>query len=75
MRLQPTLWVPTTSIVQAQSGIFIIKVEDGVTKRIPVQTGVVKDTLTEVFGDLQPSDLILQKGSEEVKEGLKIKTI
>jgi membrane fusion protein, multidrug efflux system len=74
MRLQPTLWVPTTSIVQAQSGIFIIKVDSGITKRIAVQTGVVKDTMTEVFGELQPSDIILQKGSEEVKEGIKIKT-
>lgn len=73
MRLQPTLWVPTTSIVQAQSGIFIIKVENDLTKRIPVQTGVVNDTLTEVFGDLQASDKILQKGSEEIKEGIQIK--
>lgn len=75
MRLQPTLWVPATSIVQAQSGTFIIKVENGITKRIPVQTGVVKDTLSEIFGDVQPNDTILQKGSEEVKEGKKIETL
>jgi RND family efflux transporter MFP subunit len=75
MRMQPTLWVPATSIVQAQLGTFIIKVENGITKRIPVQTGVVKDTLTEVFGDVQPNDTILQKGSEEVKEGIKIKML
>ncbi|WP_018613977.1 efflux RND transporter periplasmic adaptor subunit [Segetibacter koreensis] len=73
MRLQPTLWVPTTSIVQAQSGVFLIKVENNITRRIPVQTGVVKDTLTEVFGDLQAQDKILQKGSEEIKEGIQIK--
>lgn len=73
MRAQPTLWVPSTSIVQAQSGVFLIKVENNITKRVPVQTGVVKDSLTEVFGDLQAADKILQKGSEEIKEGIKIK--
>ena len=75
MRLQPTLWVPATSIVQAQSGTFIIRVQNGTTKRMPVQTGVVQDTLTEVFGDIHPNDTILQKGSEEVKEGIKIKKL
>ena len=74
MRAQPTLWVPATSIVQAQSGVFVIKIENNITKRIPVQTGVVKDSLTEIFGDLQAHDTILLKGSEEMKEGIKIKT-
>lgn len=71
MREQPTLWVPATSIVQAQSGVFIIKIENNITKRLPVQTGVVKDSLTEVFGELQAGDKILLKGSEEIKEGIK----
>lgn len=74
MRAQPTLWVPSTSVVQAQSGVFVIKIENNITRRIPVQTSVVKDSLTEVFGALQAHDTILQKGSEEVKEGIKIKT-
>lgn len=72
MRAQPTLWVPVTSVVKAQSGVFVLKVENQITKRIPVQIGASKDSLTEVFGNLQAGDTILQKGSEEIKEGIKI---
>lgn len=71
-RPQPTLWLPSTSVVQAQSGVFVIKNENGSTKRIPVQMGVVKDSLVEVFGDLAAGDNVLLKGSEEIKEGIKI---
>lgn len=72
MRAQPTLWVPATSVVQAQSGLFVIKTEKNITKRIPVQTGTTADSLIEVFGDLQAGDTILLKGSEEIREGIKI---
>ncbi|GAC1598970.1 MAG: efflux RND transporter periplasmic adaptor subunit [Chitinophagaceae bacterium] len=72
MRAKPTLWVPTVSVVQAQSGVFVIKTENGITKRISVQTGATKDSVVEIFGNLKPGDTIMQKGSEEIKEGIKI---
>lgn len=71
-RPQPTLWVPASSVVQAQSGNFIIKREQQSARRVPVQVGITKDSIAEVFGNLQPGDTILLKGSEEVKEGIKI---
>jgi membrane fusion protein, multidrug efflux system len=71
-RTQPTLWVPSSSVVQAQSGVFVVKNENGSAKRIPVHTGVDKDSLVEVFGELKAGDKILLKGSEEVKEGTNI---
>ncbi len=74
-RAKPTFWVPSTSVVQSQAGVFVIKAEENITKRIMVQTGGTKDSLIEVFGDLQEGDTILQKGSEEIKEGIKINKI
>ena len=71
-RKQPTLWVPASSVVQSQTGVFVVKNEEKKTKRIPVQIGVTKDTVVEVFGNLNAGDQILLKGSEEVKEGTKI---
>lgn len=71
-RPQPTLWVPLSSVVQAQSGTFVIKSEQQSAKRIPVQVGITKDSVVEVFGNLQPGDVLLLKGSEEVKEGTRI---
>ncbi len=71
-RRQPTLWVPASSVVQAQNGVFVVKNEANKIKRVPVQIGVTQDTLVEVFGNLNAGDPILLKGSEEVKEGTKI---
>lgn len=71
-RSHPTLWVPATSLVQAQSGVFVVKNENGLVKRVPVQTGLASDSLTEVFGDLKAGDKIFLKGSEELKAGTKI---
>ena len=71
-RSQPSLWVPAVSIVQAQSGVFVIKSENNITKRIPVQHGATKDSLVEIFGNLQAGDIILHKGGEEIKEGITI---
>jgi membrane fusion protein, multidrug efflux system len=71
-RKQPTLWVTASSVVQAQTGVFVVKNEANKTKRVPVQIGVTKDTLVEVFGNLNVGDQILLKGSEEIKEGTKI---
>lgn len=71
-RSQPTLWVPSSSVVQSQAGVFVVKNENNLAKRIPVTIGVAKDTLVEVFGNLSAGDQILLKGSEETKEGTKI---
>jgi membrane fusion protein, multidrug efflux system len=71
-RTEPTLWVPASSVVKAQSGIFVIKSEENIIKRIPVQISGSKDSLMEVFGNLNPGDTILKKGSEEIKGGKKI---
>lgn len=71
-RAEQTLWVPATTVVQAQSGVFVLKNENNLIKRIPVQAGVSKDSLIEVFGDLKHGDKILLKGTEEIKEGTKI---
>lgn len=71
-RSQPTLWVPATSVVQEQSGVFVVKNENNVVKRIPVQTGLVSDSLIEVFGNLTAGDKVFLKGSEELKAGTKI---
>ena len=67
-RKQPTFWVATKSILNTQSGNFVItrKDNDGVN-RVAVELGVQLDTITEVFGALQSSDLVVNKPSEDMK--------
>ena len=72
-RPQPSLWVPAGSVVQAQSGAFVLKNENEQAKRVPVTLGLAKDSLVEIFGDLAGGDQVLRKGSEELKEGSRFK--
>ncbi|GAC1310073.1 MAG: efflux RND transporter periplasmic adaptor subunit [Mucilaginibacter sp.] len=72
-RQEPTLWVPVTSVVHAQSGIFILDADSNRIKRIPVVEGIRKDSLQEVFGQLSLQLKILKTGTEELAEGTKVK--
>lgn len=71
-RPEATFWLPVTSIVQAQSGVFIIRLEGQLLKRVPVVVGIRKGELMEVFADLNVADQVLKKGTEEWKDGQKI---
>ncbi|MGY0038024.1 efflux RND transporter periplasmic adaptor subunit [Pedobacter sp. NJ-S-72] len=67
-----TLWVPWISIVQAQSGIFIVKIENNIVKRIGVTLGIRKGEFQEIFGPVKEDDQIVLKGTEELVEGAKV---
>lgn len=67
-RPEPTVWVPATSVVRAQSGVFILRKDPDGIKRIPVIEGIKKDTLQEVFGEVAADQQIIKKGSEEIHE-------
>ncbi|MGO1723426.1 MAG: efflux RND transporter periplasmic adaptor subunit, partial [Sphingobacterium sp.] len=68
-RKSATLWVPVESLLQTQSGTYVLTVQDGSIHRVPVQEGIRLDSLTEVFGQFSSEDHILSKPSEEIKEG------
>ncbi|MBB6269751.1 RND family efflux transporter MFP subunit [Pedobacter cryoconitis] len=67
-----TLWVPAGSIVQAQSGTFIVKVVSNMIKRVSITTGIRKGELQEIFGAVEENDQIVLKGTEELTDGAKI---
>ncbi|HEY1021152.1 MAG TPA: efflux RND transporter periplasmic adaptor subunit [Flavisolibacter sp.] len=73
-RPDSTIWVPASSVVQAQSGIFVLVVEQGLVKRVPVSLGLRQENRQEVFGDLTPTDRLIKKGTEELEEGSRVKT-
>ncbi|PPK99242.1 RND family efflux transporter, MFP subunit [Parapedobacter indicus] len=66
-RKSPSHWVPGKSILNTQSGTYVMTLNDQEIRRIPVKEGIRLDTLTEVFGNLSPEDHILLKPSEEIK--------
>jgi membrane fusion protein, multidrug efflux system len=70
----PSLFVPASAIVQTTEKTYVDRVRDGVVEQVPVQRGTALKDRTEVFGPLQAGDTVLKRGSEELKDGTKVKT-
>ena len=72
-RPDSTLWVPSSSVVHAQSGTFVLVVENNTVKKVDVREGIRKDSLQEIFGPLTRTDQVIKKGNEELLNGSKVK--
>ncbi|AFD05212.1 efflux RND transporter periplasmic adaptor subunit [Solitalea canadensis] len=70
---EPTFFVPKTALLDANMGMYIIRVENGKTKKVPVTRGRMMADKVEVFGELMEGEQILVKGSEEIEDGTSIK--
>jgi len=68
-RNDSSYWVSPRSIVNAQSGTFIMTLREDLIKRVPIKEGIRLDSLVEIFGNVQLGDLVLTNPSEEIKEG------
>lgn len=68
-RKAPSYWVKSKSVLNTQSGMYVLTMNNDEVKRVAVNEGIRLDTLTEVFGNLSPEDKIIIKPSEEIKEG------
>lgn len=72
-RHDSTLWVPASSIVHAQSGVFVEKPDaNNIIRYVPVAEGNTIDSVTEVFGQLRKGDTVLKTGSEEIQDKQRI---
>jgi RND family efflux transporter MFP subunit len=69
----PSLFVPATAIAQTPDKTFVNRVRDGVVEQVAVKRGVALKELVEVFApDLSAGDLVLRRGSEDLKPGAKV---
>jgi RND family efflux transporter MFP subunit len=73
-RPQPTLRVPPTAVANDQQRQFVIKVSGNTAHWVDVKTGASADGTIEVFGELQPGDLVVRRGTDAIKDGTAIKT-
>src|SRR5712692_3765015 len=72
-RPHPSLLVPPTSIVTTTERTFVIRVKDGAAEWVPVTRGAPVGDLVEVFAPLKEGDVIARRGSDELREGTKVK--
>jgi RND family efflux transporter MFP subunit len=73
-RDEPSLFVPASAIVQTTETTYVDRVRGGTIEQVTVQRGTALKDRVEVFGPLQAGDLVLTRGSEELREGTKVMT-
>jgi len=71
-RARPSLLVPPTAVVVTTERAFVIRVTSGAAEWVTVSRGVVAGGLVEVFGRLEAGDLVVRRGSDELREGTKV---
>jgi RND family efflux transporter MFP subunit len=69
----PSLFVPPGAIVQTTEKTYVDRVRDDIVEQVAVQRGTALKDRVEVFGPLQAGDTVLRRGSEELKDGTKVK--
>jgi RND family efflux transporter MFP subunit len=74
-RSEPTLFVPPGAVVQSTERTFVARIRDGVVEQVPVQRGATQGDLVEVFGGLQAGDRVAKRGSEELRNGIKVQAM
>lgn len=65
-RKDSTFWVSPKSLLNTQSGLFVLTKNNENIQRIPVKEGVRLDTVTEVFGNFKKGDLVIQRPTEQM---------
>ena len=69
---QKVLMVPVTSVVTTTERVFVIRVKDGVAEWLDVKRGPTHGDLAEVVGPLAEKDLVLRRGTDEIRQGTRI---
>lgn len=68
-----TFVVPKTAVVSSTEKIFVIKKINGKALWIVVKKGREADGKIEIYGDLNPGDIIVTSATEEVRDGSTLK--
>ena len=71
-RSTPTLFVPATAVVTTTENVFVLLVKENLVEWIPVRKGAKSGFMVEVFGALQSDDLVVFRGTDEIRPGTKI---
>jgi RND family efflux transporter MFP subunit len=71
-RIRPTLFVPANAVVTTTELTFVIRVRQETVEWVEVKKGLSVGNLIEVFGDLQAGDVVVEKGTDELRPGTKV---
>ncbi|PYV37770.1 MAG: efflux RND transporter periplasmic adaptor subunit [Acidobacteria bacterium] len=72
-RDRPALLVPQTSLVTTTERIFVVRIKNDVVEWVSVARGTAAGDLVEVYGPLRDGDLVVRRGTDELREGTRVK--
>jgi RND family efflux transporter MFP subunit len=67
--------VPSTAVLNSTTGVFVIRATRGKLSWIPIQTGRSNGNQTEIFGELSPGDSLMNRVTEEMRDGAPVGNI
>ena len=67
--------VPTAAVLNSTTGVFVIRINSGKIDWVPVQTGRTSGDKTEVFGQLETGETLLNNVSDEMRAGTPVNAI
>jgi len=71
-RANATLFVPLSAVARTTEATFVIRIRDGNTEWVNVQTGELDGKSVEVFGPLQQEDVIAVRATDELRPGNRV---
>jgi membrane fusion protein, multidrug efflux system len=73
-RSGPSLLVPPSSVVTTTERVFVIRNNNGDAQWVDVRQGPTVGNLVEVIGHLKPGDEIVERGTDEIRDGSELKS-
>ena len=73
-RTHASLFVPLSAVARTMEGTFIIRIRDGYTQWVNVKTGAAKGDEIEIFGEIQPGELVAKRGTDELRPNTHVST-
>jgi len=73
-RTEPTLFVPVSAVARTTEATFVIRIREGNTEWVTVQTGELDGKSIEVFGGLREGDEVAVRGTDELRAGTHVVT-
>lgn len=71
-RSRASIFVPTSAVVRTTERQFVVRVRNSIAEWVDVRRGELNGDLIEVFGDLRDADIVVRRGSDEIRPGTKI---
>ena len=73
-RTQTTLFVPVSAVARTTEATFVIRIRNGNTEWVNVESGELDGKTIEVFGGLHEGDEVAVRGTDELRAGSHVAT-